>query len=584
MESERQVDLMTPLSARTYLEAYYKLDESDDAAGLKPLLAKFEGKDIVATAALRGTWPDGEWQDGVPEGDQTTATIAADFEAANDTSKSLGHDDSMSTFNAPQSDRVKTLRDRSMDMVLDELLDPSGEISELVSSMEILPDFVPKLRQKFYEQAADLTLSATLLRLLLKALEDDIEVDLSPFKSFTAEHLAVLVAGLRNGKMKVLNLSNMPKLTETDLEMILVTGPAPSRQSMFASPSSSSSSGTAMTGGLEVIVLLETPQVPIEYLLNLQGTYEIHHSGLFRHALYCERQDSLDTRLIPALQFATPDIISQLVWVGVSSKHLCDAALRLHGNRFDWSELEYSSEASDCFRTQRTPKFQNFLLDIPLPVGKFVHGVWRLVSFITSPNLGWFEHWPKGAARCFSTTSPLINDGEYGVGALSSSLSREQDEVECAKGRQLREDQWALILIHEAFDARDQESLDKKCPPAENGQGSRPLKRLRYALAKPHSNVGPANDSFLVTNIPGYIEPLVGRKQGKAAEAEILIKWWNVKAADVGANFSYYEEDDIQDILHKIYKAPRCTDKPAGGQSGTDPVEALVKPMAQART
>ena len=52
MESERQVQLMTPLSARTYLEAYYVLDEAEDRADLKPLLKSFEGKDLVLTAAL----------------------------------------------------------------------------------------------------------------------------------------------------------------------------------------------------------------------------------------------------------------------------------------------------------------------------------------------------------------------------------------------------------------------------------------------------------------------------------------------------------------------------------------------------
>ena len=57
MESEREVELMTPLSARTYLEAYYEINETDDKPGLLHLLNDFNGYQLISSAALKETWP-----------------------------------------------------------------------------------------------------------------------------------------------------------------------------------------------------------------------------------------------------------------------------------------------------------------------------------------------------------------------------------------------------------------------------------------------------------------------------------------------------------------------------------------------
>ena len=62
MESEREVDLMTPLSARTYLAAYHELDEADDKRNLRPLVAEFTKKAMIPISALKETWPQGDWQ------------------------------------------------------------------------------------------------------------------------------------------------------------------------------------------------------------------------------------------------------------------------------------------------------------------------------------------------------------------------------------------------------------------------------------------------------------------------------------------------------------------------------------------
>ena len=63
MESEREVDLNTPLSARTYLEVYYELDNTtDDKVGLLPLVESFQSISLITKEALAETWPDGAWE------------------------------------------------------------------------------------------------------------------------------------------------------------------------------------------------------------------------------------------------------------------------------------------------------------------------------------------------------------------------------------------------------------------------------------------------------------------------------------------------------------------------------------------
>ena len=600
MESKWQVELMTPLSARNYLEAYYDLDKAEDLGdnlGLRSLVQSFEGRSLITCAALKETWPDGEWQeDGSDDEAEIMQPNPAGNPASSNTDLSLGP-----KAPAPNAPSHKSLRDHSLDTVLDKLLDQSQDVAALMAEAEVLTDFIPKLRLRLYNQAADLEPSTSLLHLLHKALEHDVEVDLAPFTTLTVEHLSVLFAWLRKGPMRVLNLSNMNNLTESDLTLILGDNPSPGKQTGSTSPLLTPEAGN--TGNLKAVILLETPNVSIDFLTEHLAHFEVYHSGLFRRPMQIEY--GYDKPSTPALNFAAPNSVTQLVWIGLSSMQSCDGKLRLENGCMDWSSLRYNTEAASTFsRDTKNIKYKNFLMDVPLPVGKMLHGLQRLLQYMTSPNLSWFADWPKGAARCFATTSPYDDESEYSVGPLSTTFYRDDDRedfVESGKGRLLKAGQWAIVLVQEAFDAKSQEALDKRELEIANSFGPRgteglkewpdeeekptfkPLKRLRYVLARALPESKSSEKQYLVTDALGYVRDVMEEEGEKGVEAKFLSNWWERETSKFRDGLGYYEDDDIHDILRRVYSSQVSDEGADYRPRGVDAFEDIMRMMTMAK-
>lgn len=373
MESQREVQLMTPLPARVYLEAYYELDEANDEAGFLPLLEDLKDYPLITATALTETWPHGEWQleeevtkdgnNGVEDGGEETLPRIGDLsltaESTNITERPEGG-----------AIRNKSLRDQAMAGFLNILLDPTQNTENLIREGEFLNDFVAKLRRRWYEEAAALTPSEQHHRLLCKALENDAEVDLSPFTNFTVEHLTAIVSKLCGRKMRALNLSNRSDITESDLSTILSLGHNGTKPMQ-----SSCSKIEAAHKDITSVVLLNTPQISVDFVMAHLGQYDTYHSELLRRPLTIHQSSRFSEEPLQALQYAGPDAVTQFVWVGISSMQSCDSKFRLDNGHFDWSKLKYSVEASSRFSGDPSLKYKNFLLDVPLPAGKTVHGL-----------------------------------------------------------------------------------------------------------------------------------------------------------------------------------------------------------------
>ena len=69
MESNTPVPRMTPLSASTYLWSYYNRKDKRDQEMFGKVIDKLEKWDLVDAAALRDTWPTGNWRDHGEVGD-----------------------------------------------------------------------------------------------------------------------------------------------------------------------------------------------------------------------------------------------------------------------------------------------------------------------------------------------------------------------------------------------------------------------------------------------------------------------------------------------------------------------------------
>lgn len=367
--------------------------------------------------------------------------------------------------------------------------------------------------------------------------------------------------------MKVLSLANMPELTESDLKRILNIGQAPTE-----SKGATSFTNSRPAKDLNAIILLETLQISVNFLLDHMGLHDIYHSAPFRRAMegqgYREWYEIKEPT--PALQFSDANIVSQLIWVGITSKQSRDEKSRYDSGHFDWSSLEYFALSYDrsYFETfsrsglvQNTGiTYKNFLLDVPSQARKIVRSLIRLTHYLSIVNR--LEDWPQVAARCFATTSNS-HDGGYGVGPLRTTLYSdeacyERQRVGSSKGKALPADQWAVILIQEAFDARSQQSLDEEGTNADDETGEveklkveeeesrfKPLKRLRYAFIKALPESDSSKQPLLVNDVFGYIDDVLSGYDKQ--EVKRLKKW--LGKMDWFA--TYYSDDDMDDILRR---------------------------------
>ncbi|KAL8906639.1 MAG: hypothetical protein Q9207_001893 [Kuettlingeria erythrocarpa] len=560
--TELKLGLLTPLSARSYLEAY--VDRSGDR--MIPWLQQFHGRDLITVGALKETWPHGNWQENgfIVEHEKYNPAEPAEHgksSSAADARFSVGNQLVKRSANTLPG-KTKSLRDHSMDKVLDLLLQSAHDNSDLVAELEMFPDFLAKLRSRLVDNAATLQPTPSVVSFVCNALEGEVEVNLSVFENFAAGDLAVLVAKLRRSRMKVLNLSNMPELTESALRQILDIQQPSLR--VTGKEGAASVVANRSAKDFSAIVLLETPRISVDFLLEHMGHYDVYHSALFRRPMHDEGRLAYYERKEPlqALQFGAANTVSQLVWVGISSIQSCDSKLRQENGLFNWSSLKYAMDGYDRFTPDTGLSYKNFLLDIPSAVAKTVHGLRRLTHYLF--KCGYPSEWPNAAARCFATTSDLDDSG-YSVGPLSTTLNQDctrQDKVESGKGRPLPPGQWAIILVHEALDAPDQKSLDEQgfngnagteesrtCSAQDDKPTWRPLKRLRYAFIKALSESEPSKQHLLVTDVSGYCDDVLGGHAGDTQEADRVKKWWK----KWGKYARYYKDPDMDEILSKVY-------------------------------
>ncbi len=573
---------MTPLSARTYLDAYYDLDEQ--AKGPKDLASLVESLDhwrLTTTAALEDTWPGEGWEDEEveDEAEQVKAAQRDDRESAEPTADLEG-------LSITSMDTTSTLRDRAMDTLLQSLLNQPDDSSHLIAEAELLTDFLPKMKAKFYDQASGLKPSAYLLDMICRTLENDAEVDLSPFLTLSVHDLSHIVSKLqKHGKMNLLNLSNRPDIGENDLHVIV---------------------GQNTT--LRALCLLEMPQISTQSLADYLSHWEVYHSDIFRSPLDGDFYH-VNEEPLPAPPISGSDTITQIQWLGLSYMDSMDEKLRFDDSRIAWDALNFTTKRCRFGPSRGELDYKKCGLDIPLPAGKMVQGFLRLLQWGASANTSSSssEQWFKGVACSLAASPPRNSSGTgHGISLLSPKLwnvehNSEPEEVSTA----WEHGQWALVVFSEAYNAESQEYLDgmwedryptanpsatdsnpepssadtkpKKpegseapmnieallfgdinqmhFPKKDNAEESssakhhpswRPRKAIRYAFVTP---IAGSKTALSVADMPTCLTKLLG----DTAEAKGLIDLWKDRIATLG-NVEYFgDAEDFDNFLQKIY-------------------------------
>ena len=518
LEGRYEAPLMTPLSARTYLEAYYDLTDPK-YEDLLPVVESFQGWDLIPASVLEDAWPEQGWEE--------TTTDAQDGEGEVPDLKLLKLEDASKTT-------LNTLRGLTMDTVLQTLLDSPEADSRLMDEAGALTDFLPRLKDKLYEQAPTMGWSPYHLDLLCQALENEFVVDLSPLTNVPAKELAAVVEKLsRNGKMKILNLSNRPDISLQDLRQII--GPVTD---------------------LRILCLLEMPQIPPQSLQEYLVDFEIHHSDLLRLALrtsgsgfkdYSSHVKELSTKL------RTAGVVSQMIWTGLGRSGSFDPQNYLPNGRIAWESMEFSSETYRVIDGQKILKKRTLDLCVPLPPYKLIPGVLQLLQWAGSSNLDEFFHPFKGMACSLASLLPHSNGTGHGISLLNPSLYLLQDphstrirEVESPFC--LEPGKWALLLVSEAFDedyeifVHYMENMKKSLEI--QGFKFTPRKATSYALVK--RVPGSGSPEYMVADIPTFLEDVLG----DTPMAQELLDAWTAGFPSI--RDAEFFGDDTYKILRKL--------------------------------
>ena len=571
---------MTPLSARTYLEAYYDLSDPKNSEIMVPLLKEFNGWDVIPVATLRDTWPEGEWEEPQSNHEDKDEVDVPELEKLEISSPSTS----------------KTLRDGAMATVLQALLDEPNEDTGLLSEVELLTDFLPRLKEILYERSSALKPSPHILDLLCRALEDETHVDLSPFTGFSAEDMSLVVSRLqKHDKMHTLCISNRPDLTAEDLQIVLRDA-----------------------AGLKALYILEDPQISARDMSPLIKDCDIYDTNLFRQAIKPEPRASLSDsdssvsdEAKPVGQNCENNSISQLVWIGVSDQQALDKSQRLESGLIDWKTLRQEKRRTNFGWSGDGLRYKRYPLDMPLSTVRTTAGLLCLFQWGSSSHLYDVEQFSKGVALSFALASSINGDKNpkvgpadggngLGIGPLGAGCYRDRDYKPTPANdahEYLEPGKWAVVLVHEAYNATSQKYLDKcqrKEPAgadsdsedenilgqAKEGEGSlggimalilgprdpfenkgknqglpfRAIQRLRYALVTPRTEPQPSGRDFIVADIPAYLEHTMGKNKDKGSD-DVLKKLVEVYNSGIAAidTADFYGDEDIHDILPKVF-------------------------------
>ena len=527
LEGRHEAPLMTPLSARRYLEAYYDLADLEQKY-LLPLVESFKGWSLIPASVLENAWPGEGWN-----------------EAGTDIQEGKGEEPDLQLTKLEISPKttLSTLRGLTMDTVLQNLLDSPQANSSLMDEAELLTDFLPRLKDKIYERAPTMKWSPYHLDLLCQALQNEAVVDLTPLTNVPAKDLAVVVEKLsRNGKMNILNLSNRPDISLEDLRHIIGTVP-----------------------NLRVLCLLEMPQIPLQSLNRYLVDFEIHHSGLLRSAFmvpnsnyrkYNDHVKKLHTK------FRATSVVSQIVWTGLGGIESMERRNYLPNGRVAWEDMAFSSEKNRAIGGQTTLEKRTYDLSVPLPPYKLIPGVLRLLQWAGSSNLEKFCEPSRGMACSLASLLPHSNGTGHGVSLLNPSLYLLRDTFPSPEVQSpfcLDPGEWALFLVSEAFDVdyevfvhlmksskKSSEDQDFKCSPR---------KATSYALVT--RVIGSEPPRYMIADIPTFLKYVLGN----TPEAQELLDTWTGGFPSI--RDAEFFGDDTYKILRKLCEDTTPVEKKA---------------------
>ncbi|KAL9123949.1 MAG: hypothetical protein Q9217_006673 [Psora testacea] len=582
------VQLMTPLSARTYLEAYYELD-NPEFTHLLGLVEQFRHWTLIDVAALEDMWPGQDWQESEHQSESSYQHCEPD----------------VSKLSIPAQDDSTSLRARTLDQLVKSIVNEEQIDPESLSHAMMLTDFYPKMKDELYKQAEKLRPSPDLMDWLFTSLKGDEYVDLSPFTAMPhAEISSLAIRLIENGCVKDLNLSGwnvadqdlctmlgherirrlflmrddqvLPADVQSRIQLPLPylkfsmhhdpeapgsqpQGLAKGPQSPFAHRNlfevlkTSYDFGTAALCIAAKSLTMICSLVPLSTLASAKPTGDLYHHDLLRRPLLGECDSFRGQPPLPLLDFSAPaDAVVQLVWVRLHGDVFVNPACCRPDGGIAWDKLKPDMNTHTQFSfgfAEKEPMYRKFpLVDVPMSLLRMVTGLSNLLQWIFHNDSRSVSRVSKCMANSFAVGALPSDTLCCGIGPLSTELYWNEGR-HGVQLQGLKPGQWAIILIHDHYDALDQSWIDKIIKPKIEESGRSPdfplKKQVRYALVAPAKD---STDRFIVANVPKFLELSSNRLSGNE-----LGKWWK-KHDETHDELQFYGDKDIQDILAKVYE------------------------------
>ncbi|KAG8526169.1 uncharacterized protein KY384_000162 [Bacidia gigantensis] len=505
MECAREVQLMAPLSAREYVEAYYPLENADDK---QPPWVTTLVKDccewgLVRTSSLEDTWRGAGWEE------PAVRALNADkfFQTPPKPSKEV--DTKLVKSQLDKNLSPRSLRSQTLDQLAEMIIKSGTIIPSVMAEAEILNDFWPKIREKLYNEAETLLYTKTSQTLLLKLLKDDEHVDLTCFKTFTSANVLDFVTSLLQYRhMKSLNLSG-----HRHLERI-------GTSSLLHHP-----------GSLRKVYMLNVASISALDLMNDNPACDVYHDDLMRRSIndYFTRHDAQSLPELSRLTGRVTQLLYVLLGSENGSKHTAHPK-----EPIDWNSVRgvkgMLQRGTGSFAERHDTQTKKFpLTDIPLPVTRLVPGLKNLFMWLNASRGGSLKDLSSIIAYAMALGEVSSNELGTGVGTVSRTLHLFNGD-HLPPGN-LAPAQWAVVVIVPEF------GFFRVCSV------------ISYAIVSPNTDDG----NFKVCDIPSFLEVVA------KSEAESIRDWWEHQASSLEF-LQFYNHANIQDLPRQVYPRSEGTE------------------------
>jgi hypothetical protein len=440
---------------------------------------------------------------------------------------------------------VPSLRESTLARLVDESLQSADPDLSWTAEAELLSDFFPAVKARIYSEPT-LLASPVAKALLLKAIEHEQEVNLSPFQNLSMDDILSITSRLSK-EIKSLSLSG--NVTAELLALVAEQNPSICKISVLDAPN---------------LQLQSALQVMAQH-----GSLRIYHADMFRAPLEsiranCFREPHEDEKctpleaadLLPKASEKFP--VVQILWLTRGNGDVT----RLDDGGLSWAALPIGSE--DYYLSRDPASIAAFpLRDGFLTISRVVTGLAKFMQCLADSRAlrigsSQVAGVAVAAAKCFALAASDLAEPDTAkqveVGPLPEKLfarMRDMNRYDVCRPppsvQPLRPGEWTIVIAHEPRKIRES---------SEDGPGE---EKVRYAFITVASSkskeaptgiedteVGRVPSNLIIADMESFLDRTVTTE---GPPPENLLNFWKQATGGLGHELGVCGGDEIASIL-----------------------------------